>query len=441
MLGAFRRSVYVTRSFLDRAVEVHGFVWANVPVVLGGLICCLVLTQLVLTTARGVHGLLADRSQFRLQRQLLQLELQYLQNVHAEQHETAGKWHGLRKFRIEGKVVEATDTVSLYLAPHDGRPIPDYMPGQHLTIALRIPGVAKPVVRCYSLSDASGQSTYRITVRKASPPTPELPAGQASSYLVDATQEGDILDCRAPNGSFVLDLDSTQPIVLIAAGVGITPLLAMLNAVVKRGTPRVVHLFYGVRNRATHAFRTHLNRISDDHPDVHVHTFYSQPSHSDRQGDDFDAEGRVSLALLRQRLPSNNFAFYLCGPPAMLDEMAAALRQWGVPAVDIHVEAFGAGSIKVRRTTTLDTQSPATVQFTRSEKLVVWDGQHDSLLELAESQGIPLDAGCRAGNCGTCVVALKAGRIVYPEGVDPDVEEGSCLACVAVPVGVVEVDA
>ena len=186
-----------------------------------------------------------------------------------EQHERA--WNGFRKFRVARKVQETHDTCSLYLAPPDGQLLSPFQPGQYLTFQLNIPGTnerapAKPVVRCYSLSDSADHpDAYRVTIKRTLAPRgrPELPPGVASTFFHDQVREGDILDVKAPSGQFTLDLAQQTPVVLIAGGVGLTPLLSMLLSIVEGGSRREVWLFYGVRNRAEHMMQESLARLDE----------------------------------------------------------------------------------------------------------------------------------------------------------------------------------
>ncbi len=357
-------------------------------------------------------------------------------------------WSGFRKFRVEGKVLEAESCCSFYLAPHDGRPLPAYLPGQYLTFRLQIPGQAREVTRCYSLSDSPDHTDYyRVTIKRIAPPpsAKDAPAGLVSSHFHDRIQVGDILDVKAPSGHFHLDVESRTPVVLVGGGIGVTPALSMLNYLVSAPGKREVWFFYGVRNGQEHMLKDYLREIAEQNPNVHLVACYSDPLASDRVNEDFHFGERVSVDLFKRVLNVNNFEFYICGPPPMMESLTKGLAEWGVPDDKIHFEAFGPASVKrVAKAEGAPVPDAAgfEVNFVRSNKTVKWSSGAGTLLELAEAHGIRLDSGCRAGSCGTCVTAVRDGKVRYLGGnPDFDIEKGSCLACVAVPDGALSLDA
>ena len=355
-----------------------------------------------------------------------------------EREKSEASWNGFRKFRLVEKVAETSDIASFHLAPHDGKPLPPFLPGQYLTFQLAIPGQPKPVVRCYSLSERPGvPDRYRVTIKR-------VPGGLVSNHFHDALKIGDIVDVKAPGGQFCLDLHKQTPVVLIGGGVGLTPLLSMLNAVVAGDSAREVWLFFGVRNGTEHLMRDHLRDVAAKHPNVHLHVCYSQPSEADKTAEPraFQHEGRVSLELFRRELPDRPFEFYLCGPPAMMSGLVSDLKGWGVPESRIFFEAFGPATV---RTPALQTGSTTTlalkIQFGRSGKTCAWNAAAGSLLDFALQNGVTIDSGCRAGNCGTCLVAIKSGEVTHLREPGFAVEAGSCLACIAVPKTALTLDA
>ncbi|WP_281685612.1 2Fe-2S iron-sulfur cluster-binding protein [Thalassobaculum salexigens] len=379
-----------------------------------------------------------ERRSFAAEARLFERRVELsLRRAEAERDLAVNSWSGFRKLKVVRKVREAEDVHSLELVAHNGRPLPRYLPGQFLTFQFRLPDRSKPLVRCYSLSDApSDGGRYRISVKKV--PAPEGAAcdpGIVSGYLNDVVREGDILDVRGPTGAFTGDPASDQPIVLIAGGIGITPLLSMLNAMCDGQTEREIRLFYGVRNRDQHAFAEHIAGLRRLYPTLHVVTCYSRPTEACVLGRDYDRPGRIDLALLRDTLPSTNYLFYLCGPAPMMESVAGGLRDWGVPSEDIRVEAFGAATAHRQPTErpAAEAKPGVEVRFDRSGKTLNWDGSAGSILALAESNGVALESGCRAGHCGTCIVAIKAGAVDYVAEPAVVPEPGTCLACMAVP--------
>jgi ferredoxin-NADP reductase len=348
-------------------------------------------------------------------------------------------WNGFRKFRIAEKVMEAQDICSFHLAPHDGKPLPTFLPGQYLTFQLKVPGQPKPLVRCYSLSERPGISDrYRVTIKR-------VPKGVVSNHFHDHLNVGDIVDVKAPSGQFILDLQQSTPVVLIAGGVGITPVLSMLNAIANGGCRREVWFFYGVRNGQEHAMKKHLKELASMHPSLHLNVCYSDVTDEDRGATppSFQHGERVSVDLLQKVLPSSDFSFYICGPPPMMEAMIAGLKTWGVPEERIFFEAFGAATVKrpALQAPGSTTTQALKIQFGKSGKTCAWRADAGSLLELAEKEHIPIDSGCRAGNCGTCLVAIKSGEVKYLKEPGFAVEAGSCLTCISVPKTALVLDA
>ena len=335
---------------------------------------------------------------------------------------------------------------SFYLAPHDGKPLPPYQPGQYLTFELKIPGHRAPVIRCYSLSDSPNHPDYyRISVKKILPPPeePDGPPGISSSYFNDVVREGDILDVKAPMGHFYLQPES--PMVMVGGGIGVTPLLSMLNTLCEDGHTGEIWFFYGVRNSDEHMMKEHLDELALNHPNLHLHFCYSQPLESDVLGRDYHTAGFASVELMRQLLPSNNYTFYICGPAPMMESIVNGLDSWGVPENHIHFEAFGQATVRRATMPEPAEAGPPTqavmVSFSRSDKTLLWHPSDGSLLDLAEDNGIAMDFACRTGNCGTCVTAIMSGKVAYMMKPGHQVEDGSCLACVGVPEGPVTLDA
>ncbi len=225
-----------------------------------------------------------------------------------------------------------------------------------------------------------------------------------------------------------------MPIVLIAGGIGITPLLSILNSLFHWADPREVWLFYGVRNRSEHLMKNHLESLRDTHPGFRLQVCYSNPSKEDLPGSDYLHRGRIDLQLLQRTLDLGRYEFYVCGPPAMMEVLVPAIEESGVAPERIHYESFGPASInKRRRPTTTAVTAVIEVRFSQSGKTVHWDSAAESLLELAEDQGIRVDSGCRAGSCGSCQTAIESGAVTYQQEPDADVQPGHCLLCITTP--------
>jgi uncharacterized protein len=360
----------------------------------------------------------------------------------------AGAGVGWREFRVVRRTFEdaAQTQCSFYLQPEDGQPLPPFEPGQYLTFDLRLDADPtenahrpRPLTRCYSLSDRPDPAAYRITVKRVPAPAdrPELPPGAASNHLHDRVHEGDLLRVKAPAGRFCIDAEADVPAVFVAGGIGITPMMSMLRWCITEQPQRSVHLFYGVRSGADHAFKSTLETLAREHPAFRLHCVYSHPRPDDVLGRDYRHRGRIDAELLRANLPHGRHRFYVCGPPPMMQSLVPALRDWGVPEDDLRFEAFGPATVRAAQPPVGGPSTTAAarfdVRFARSGRTLVWDGQDASLLEFAERHGVPVESGCRSGSCGSCEIPLEAGQVVYAERPDHELAEGRCLLCVGRP--------
>ena len=370
------------------------------------------------------------------------------------QAKEAAGWNGTRKFLVSKKVLEAKDQCSFYFSPHDGRKLPPFEPGQFLTFRLDIPGQKKQTIRCYSLSDSPKSDYYRCTIKRVPPPRDSDHApGLSSNYFHDFVEEGKILDVRAPGGHFYLDTKRQTPVVLIGGGIGLTPVLSMVNHIIDTGSKRETWFFYGVTNGVDHAMKEHLEKIDADHEHINICIVYSKPrDDEDTEGKDYKYSGRVGVDLFKKVLPSNNFDYYFCGPPPMMNSLFEGLREWGVPEEKIHYEAFGPATVsKKKDADKAADKAPAAasdaaasdikITFSQSDKTIAWSADAGSLLEFAEDNDIPMDSGCRAGNCGTCVTAITDGEVEYLSEPGDKPDSGTCLTCISVPKNSMTLDA
>ena len=360
-------------------------------------------------------------------------------------------WSGWRDFRVVARKIEDADGTqcSFHLQPVDGAALKPFLPGQYLTFSLQlaagIPGASisdRTVTRCYSLSDRPESSAYRITVKRVPSPSgqPDLPAGASSGHLHDRVQVGDVVKIKAPAGRFFLDASSDLSIVLIAGGIGITPMMSMLRWCLFEQPRRTVNLYYGVRRGHEQAFKQVLESLAAAHSNFQLNVVYSDAGADDVLGRDFQHAGRIDVELLRRTLPHGQHQFYVCGPPAMMTSLVPALGEWGVAAHDIHFESFGPASVPALRAgNPLDgplearTAIPVSVQFRRSGRTLTWDGHDGNLLDFAERHGVAVESGCRSGSCGSCEVRLVSGRVRYASPPDHEVASGCCLLCVGLP--------
>lgn len=398
------------------------------------------LAWLALEIFRSLLRVFGENKQQRVALEKLRAQLQETRLRCREAEQAESGWNGIRKFSVVKKIPECEDVNAFYLKPHDGRPLPQFKPGQYLTFQLDLPGRDKPLIRCYSLSDSPHQKEYyRVTIKKekAPPDKPELPHGAGSGYFTDVVKEGDILNVKAPTGHFCLDMAKTNPIVLLAGGVGITPMLCMANAIAASGSKREAYFFFGVRNVREHIHKVELEKLAAENDNIHLHIAYSKPSEKDVKGKDYHHEGRVGIELLKEILPSNNFEYYLCGSGAFMKSLTDGLEAWGVPESVVHFEAFGPASVKKKAAAPTPEETThlakINITFARSNKTVRWEPSAENILEFARAQGVKIDSGCCAGSCGSCVVAIKSGDVDYLKKPDASPEAGTCFTCVCRP--------
>ncbi len=348
--------------------------------------------------------------------------------------EQAPAWPGFRQMRIANIRKESDSVTSFVLAPIDGQPLPAFQAGQFVVLRLLIDLGEPPVLRSYSLSDLPAADHFRISVKS------EL-NGIGSSFLCNRAREGDLLDVSAPRGSFTLR-PGQSPVVLLSAGVGATPVMSMLHSLAAERSQQETWWIYGARNRVDHPFaeesRSLLNQLSRGRGYI----VYSRPSATDEVGTDFDSPGHIDAALLERIGVPRNSDFYLCGPTSFLQNMRDGLRNWGVPAENVHTEIFGAlesitpGMAQVDHTPHLPPGplgSGPPVSFARSGITVAWDPKFASLLELAEACDVPVRWSCRTGVCHTCMTGLISGSITYnPEPLERPAP-GNVLVCCSQP--------
>jgi ferredoxin-NADP reductase/MOSC domain-containing protein YiiM len=348
--------------------------------------------------------------------------------------EQAPAWPGFRQMRVAQVHKESDSVTSFVLAPIDGRSLPAFQAGQFVVLRLLVTPDKPPVFRSYSLSDLPGPDHLRISVKR------EL-NGIGSSFLNDRIQQGDVLDVSAARGSFTLR-SGDNPVVLLSAGVGATPVMSILHALAAERSHREIWWIYGARNGAQHLFaeesRSLLKQLSRGQSMI----VYSNPAATDQPGVDFDTSGRINTALLEKIGVSPNSDFYLCGPSSFMQDMRDGLRNWGVPAGNVHTEIFGAlegitpGMAPAHHTPHLPSGSPGSgpsVSFARSGITVAWDRKFGSLLELAEACDVPVRWSCRTGVCHTCMTGLISGSIRYaPEPLERPAP-GNVLVCCSQP--------
>jgi ferredoxin-NADP reductase/MOSC domain-containing protein YiiM len=340
-------------------------------------------------------------------------------------------WTGLRPFRVADVVRETPSIASLVLEPVDGEPLPAFRPGQFLTVRVQPAGEPRALLRSFSLSAAPDPRRYRVSIKRT-------PAGVVSAHLHDRVEPGDVIDVGAPRGIFTLDAAvGEEALVLLSAGVGATPVLAMLDSLSAAGSRREIWWIHGARNRAEHAFAGEARRHLAALPGARSHIHYSRPAASDERGRDYDAKGRVTPEVLQDLGVPRTADYYLCGPTAWMRDLSAGLLSSGVAPERIHIEVFGSEPLEgARRAPHPPPGRPGTgpmVAFTTSGLTVPWDPAFASLLELAEACDVPVAWSCRTGVCHTCECGVVDGELAYlPDPLEPP-EDGRALICCSRP--------
>ncbi|HEY0332538.1 MAG TPA: NO-inducible flavohemoprotein [Stenotrophomonas sp.] len=304
---------------------VGGHLLATIREVLGAL-----ATDALMDAWTAAYGQLAD---------LLVAEEARLYNETAQR---PGGWTGWRSFRVATRRQESVEIVSFELIPADGGRVPPYVPGQYVSVRVFVPELGLAQARQYSLSDAPGSDRLRISVKRERG-AGASPDGKVSGVLHACLQEGDIVEMAPPMGDFQLHEDRQTPVVLLSGGVGLTPMVSMLNHLVGGEQSRQIRFVHGCRDRSTHAMKDHVNAIARDRDNVHKVVFYEHVEPTDRDGEDYDHVGRIDLHRIREVAILPDADYYLCGPLPFMGEQQRVLRELGVPDERIHAEAFGTG--------------------------------------------------------------------------------------------------
>ena len=354
----------------------------------------------------------------------------------------ARAWQGFRPMRVIRREQETAGVVSLYLEQPDGALPPAALPGQFLSLRLRTRPDGPALLRNYSMSGMPGAANYRVSVKR------EV-NGAVSPYLHDHVQAGDVIEVSAPRGGFTLG-PGDAPVVLLSAGIGATPLLAMLHSLSSAASSRQIWWIYGARNRAEHPFAKESRGLLRMLVNSRSHVVYSKPDAEGRLGVDYYSDGHVDAPLLDRLGVPRDADVYLCGPSSFLRDLIAGLKTWGADSARIHSEVFGPEAPMtpgIAQTSRLPVHVPAgepgagpQVSFIRSGLTVSWNSRFSSLLELAEACDVSVQWSCRTGVCHRCESPLIGGTVSYePDPLEPPAV-GNVLTCCSRPNGDIEVD-
>lgn len=344
-------------------------------------------------------------------------------------------WKDWRNFVVVRKVKESEEITSFYLQPEDQGKIPNFHPGQFLTIKLDIPGQDKPVIRTYSLSDSPENCKhYRLSIkREIAPNGLDVMPGIASNFMHDRIQEGSVIPAKPPNGKFVLDVQKSIPVVLISNGVGITPMISMAKACTHLNPARPIWFVHGARDGKFHAFRDEVTELAQENANLNVHFRYSRPIPEDTGK--YHSVGYVDAALIKE-LVRQEAEYFLCGSPSFMQIIMQGLKESGVPDSRVFFESFGkpmkSGSQKQTPTATRGEEFTEIV-FAKSGKTLTWQPSDGTILEFAEANDINPPFSCRVGVCGTCMCKIREGEVAYQEEPTAAIDEGSVLICISQP--------
>ena len=350
---------------------------------------------------------------------------------------------GFRRLVVAAIDEECADVLSLTLQNPDGQPLPSALPGQYVVLRLRRTAEDVPFFRSYSLSGAVSAERYRISVKLE-------PDGAAGSYLRQQVGVGDALEVSAPRGSFIPQ-PGERPVVLLSAGIGATPVLAMLHALAAAGSARQVLWLYAARDRQHHPFVTEVRGLVRTLAHGHSYVCYSKPGAHDQIGADFDATGHLSQSVFDTVGLSREADVYLCGPGRFMTDMEQALAAWGVARERIHLEIFNGGESMTPGVVGATTRPPHVpkddadtgplVSFARSGIAAHWKASaYQSLLELAEACDVPVRWACRSGVCHNCESGLVSGTVAYDPQPLEQPADGNLLICCSRPVRDVVLD-
>jgi nitric oxide dioxygenase len=267
--------------------------------------------------------------------------IQVEKEMYEETVSQSGGWNDFRDFTVAKKVKESEVITSFYLQPKDGKGIPTFTPGQYISIRVKIAGEEYTHIRQYSLSDSPEKEYYRISVKKETSSSEHIPNGKVSTYLHDTIQEGDTLEVTAPAGDFVLNVESTEPVVLLSGGVGITPMISMLNTIASKQPNRKVTFVHAAINSTTHAMHEHVKELSSQSENIEYQLCYEKPTEMDVLNKEFDKEGYIDLPWIDSVVQNKNASFYFCGPIPFMKTVNNALKELGISSDKIHFEFFG----------------------------------------------------------------------------------------------------
>ena len=354
------------------------------------------------------------------------------------------EWRSFTLSKIED---ESNNIRSFYLKPSDGGALLPFEAGQYLTLKVSPGHASKSLIRTYTISSAPNEAYYRISVKKED-------NGTVSQYLHSHLQQGDVIEIKAPRGGFYIDPLEKRPAVLIAGGVGITPMMSMALHVYNEGLRmrqiRPLTIIQASRTSDSRAFSAEFEKLEKiSNGQIRYMSFLSKPSSNEKAGVDFNGSGRIDAQIYKQILSLDDYDFFLCGSAGFMQSQYNVLIELGVSDNRLFAEAFGPASLqrkKVIQTAAAQQNleaSESIIKFTKSKFEQSWSSGEKTLLETAEDHGLTPDFSCRNGNCGACVTKITSGKVTYRTKPIANVKDNEVLICCAVPAkgcNIVELD-
>ena len=343
-------------------------------------------------------------------------------------------WDGRKAFKVVSTYKENDDVTSVTFQSINNDFLPNYEPGQHITITCcPIPGSKEKISRSYSLTGPScikNRTNYSISVRhqKKINESGLITHGKMSYYINKILKIGDIVELTAPNGNFIVPLNAVRPVVIFAGGIGITPFISFLESMDPCQNKLEIILYYANRNSQTHAFRNKINHLAKSINRLTVINIYSHPLDTDILGRDYIKKGYITHHDIPQHLIDQNARYYLCGPQAMMTSIIQGLQERNVPKFAIFYEKFTSQTI-INQDLALNYQ----VSFKKSGIKSYWTAKDGTLLNFGEKLKISMPSGCRVGQCGSCAIKILKGKVKHLNDVEPP-EENYCLTCQSIPI-------
>ncbi len=424
------------------------------------------MTETIILLVAATFLLLTSMSQFaaigfstsRARRAKRQIRARSLRNLrqaaevvrlNSQLHDLSGREPSLdwRVMEVAEIVDESVDCRSFYLVDPYGQSLPSFRPGQHLMVRPAMAG-AYQTTRCYSLSSSPDPRYWRITVKRQLPEEAGgLPPrnGGLSDWLHRTIHLGDCLLIGGPNGQFYLPAEHRRPLVLLAAGVGITPMASMLRWSLEQTPQRPVHLFYQVRDLDHWPLGSSLHSWQHDFPQCRIHTFMSRAGDKElaRLANDLPGQFRPDKfepADLVEAMGPLEGDYFMCGPDGWMQSMRDGLQAAGVSSERVHWESFG-GTVTDNGPVPDGPVESVPVRFEHSQVDTAWSDPQQSLWELARESQVDIPSGCLSGVCGCCRVKLLSGEVEYDRQISIELADDECLTCVSRPTSPVTIDA